>query len=115
MSRHSLVAIVVAGLIAVGPAVAMDLTDSITRQLRAQGYSKVTVSRTFLGRTRIVATGNRASREIIVNQRTGEILRDFSRLGNTPGQLLSPAQDGPAAANNADSGQSGDDSGGDGD
>ena len=42
-----------------------------------QGYSDITTSQTWLGRTRIIAIGEDSRREIIVNPRTGEILRDF--------------------------------------
>ena len=53
------------------------VSDQIVRQLRAQGYSQITVNRTLLGRTRFVAIGGDQRREIIINPRTGEILRDF--------------------------------------
>lgn len=59
------------------PATADSLTDSIARQLRDQGYRNISISRTFLGRTRIVATSPTSRREIILNPRTGEILRDL--------------------------------------
>ncbi|MDE4190289.1 hypothetical protein [Phaeobacter gallaeciensis] len=60
-----------------GVALADSFTDRITDQLRSQGYGEIVVTRTFLGRYRIVATTDRIEREIIVNPGTGEILRDY--------------------------------------
>ena len=57
------------------------VAEAIVRQLRALGYSEFDVSRTFLGRERIVARSKTRSREIVVNPRTGEILRDFQKGG----------------------------------
>lgn len=54
-----------------------DLVDSVVRQLRAQGYSTFVVERTLLGRIRIEAEGRNGEREIVLNRRTGEILRDY--------------------------------------
>lgn len=51
--------------------------DAIVAQLGSQGFTRVRISNTFLGRVRIYATGNGISREIIFNPRTGEILRDY--------------------------------------
>jgi len=62
---------------AITPAWGSDLVTSVTRQLLKQGYSDITTSQTWLGRTRIIAIGEDSRREIIVNPRTGEILRDF--------------------------------------
>jgi len=59
------------------PALAESLPDRVIRQLKAQGFTRFKVSRTWLGRTRIVATSSKQSREIILNPRTGEILRDY--------------------------------------
>ncbi len=53
------------------------LTDGIIRQLRKQGFSQIEVSRTFLGRTKIEAVSGGRRREIILNPKTGEILRDL--------------------------------------
>lgn len=50
--------------------------SSVVAQLRSQGYREINVERTMLGRVRIVAARGGASREIILNPRTGEILRD---------------------------------------
>ncbi len=58
-----------------------EIADEIVRQLRQIGYSEVDVTRTLLGRERIVARSKERSREIVVNPRTGEILRDFQKGG----------------------------------
>lgn len=58
-------------------AFAKSFAESVVDQLRAQGFESITVERTFLGRTRIVARSAEGAREIIVNPRTGEILRDL--------------------------------------
>ncbi len=71
----------VAGLLAAGafaaPAFADDIVESIVRQLKRQGFGAITQERTLLGRVRIAAKRKDGSREIILNPRTGEILRDL--------------------------------------
>ncbi len=59
------------------PAWASPSVDKIIAQLRAQGYTEIEVGRTWLGRIHIEAENETREREIILNQRTGEILRDF--------------------------------------
>ena len=65
----------------------------VASQLKELGYSTVEVSRTFLGRIRVEATGSAGEREIVFNPRTGEILRDFSKSGHG-GLLTLPSGDG---------------------
>jgi hypothetical protein len=77
MNRRILLAALVASLAAAGSAAADGFADTIVRQLRAQGYSQVSVSDTWLGRTRIFAQSGNAEREIVLDPRTGEILRDI--------------------------------------
>lgn len=61
------------------------LTLRIERELRQQGFSQLRVTTTWLGRTRIEATGPSARREIVLNPNTGEILRDYTTtLSGTP-------------------------------
>lgn len=60
-------------------AVAGPLEDQIVAQLQNQGFDRISVSRTLLGRTRFVATNETTSREIVLDPRTGEILRDLLR------------------------------------
>jgi hypothetical protein len=65
------------GLMMASPARADAPLDRVLRDLRRLGYDSITVSNTLLGRTRVFAEGASASREIILNPRTGEILRDL--------------------------------------
>ena len=58
-------------------AMAGTVQESIVAQLRDQGFRSIRVSKTLLGRVRIQATSDKYSREIILNPRTGEILRDY--------------------------------------
>ena len=122
-------AVVLAGA---GAVRADGVTDAITRQLRQLGYSEITVTRTFLGRDRIVAASPTREREIIVNPRTNEILRDYTEsreAGEAAAprrgllDLFSQTQGGPAKASDdggdegidGGDGDSGDGDGGDGD
>lgn len=78
--RHQLrLAAIVLGatLVLPGAALAKDPVDRLIQKLATQGYTKVEVSRTLLGRVRIEAHGRGAEREIIINGRTGEVLRDY--------------------------------------
>lgn len=54
-----------------------DRQDEIIAQLRAQGYSQIVVEKTWLRRLRIRAEGPAGLREIIIDPRNGEILRDL--------------------------------------
>lgn len=63
------------GLAAV--AFAATAADQIVAQLRGQGFAKIEIEQTWLGRTRILAQRGNGSREIILNPNTGEILRDL--------------------------------------
>ncbi len=75
MWRHG-AACLIAAIAAAGPALAT-IEDAIVGQLRAQGYTSVEVSTTMLGRVRIEAESPEFHREIVLNPRTGEILRDY--------------------------------------
>lgn len=77
MDRRAFLASLSAAVVLGGPLRAETATERIDRQLRAQGYRDIRISRTWLGRTRILAIGKGGQREIIVNPRTGEILRDL--------------------------------------
>lgn len=89
MNRRLFSAILLTALAAPVSALAGPLEDRIVAQLRSQGFDSISVSRTLLGRTRFVATNDEVNREIILNPRTGEILRDLIQgarggTGNTP-------------------------------
>ncbi len=69
-------AILVAMTLVAGPAIGQSIEDAIIQQLQSQGFTQITVSRTFLGRIRIDAYSNSLERELIINPNTGEVLRD---------------------------------------
>ena len=82
------------------PGFSQDYEADIMAQLQGQGYQGITLSHTWLGRTRIVAMLNGDLREIVFDPNTGEILRDLSRLAvadagadsdNDGGQVASAA------------------------
>lgn len=85
-------------LLAAAPAAADALLDRVLRELRRDGFETVTVTATLLGRTRILAEGDQGSREIVINPRTGEVLRDLWLLrredGGKPGGGSPDAADG---------------------
>jgi hypothetical protein len=93
-----------------GGALAQGYADDVVRQLGGQGYADISVSTTFLGRVRILAKGEGGHREIILNPRTGEILRDLWIVagGATPKvTIVNPS----AAGGGSDSGSDDDNSG----
>ena len=108
----------------VGTAVAESFEGSVVAQLRGQGYREVNVERTMLGRVRIVAAKNGGTREIILNPRTGEILRDVVQAqdGRVEPQIsegdgsdeASSWEDRPEDGDASGNGSSGDASGDDG-
>ena len=53
-----------------------DYADDVVKWLLEEGYTDVEVTRTLLGRVRILARLGSGQRELIINPRTGEILRD---------------------------------------
>jgi hypothetical protein len=71
--------------VTVAPPLGADPTDDVTRQLRAQGYRIRDVSRTLLGRVRVVAVRGRVEREIVFDRMTGEIRRDLVTETQSPG------------------------------
>jgi hypothetical protein len=79
-----------------GPAFAQSPGDDIARQLGRLGYSDIRVTRTLLGRFRVVAEKGNRRREIIVNPGSGEILRDLvtdARTGATSSPMLDDDSD----------------------
>lgn len=77
MRRRRFIISLVGALMLAGPAFAETVQDRIVAQLGRQGFDRITISTTFLGRVRIVAQSATQRREIIFNPRTGEILRDY--------------------------------------
>lgn len=58
-------------------AAAQSFEDQILAQLTEQGFEDFEVSRTFLGRIRVISTNETLTRELVFNPNTGEILRDY--------------------------------------
>lgn len=58
-------------------AIAQEAADEIVARLRAEGYEVREVEQTLLGRIRIEAVRDGQQREVVVDQATGEILRDY--------------------------------------
>ena len=83
------------------------LQERIVAQLRAQGYTRIEISRTFLGRSRIVAVSENRWREIVINPSTGLILRDY--------MVQRDEDDDDAGGGLFDTGDEGDDGGDEGD
>ena len=54
-----------------------DYVEDLVKLLETQGYVDISVTRTLLGRVRIVAVNSKGRRELICNPRTGEVLRDI--------------------------------------
>ena len=64
--------------------------ERVVVQLRAMGYTDITVSFTMLGRAQILAVSRQHTREIVLNPRTGEILRDYAQGTDTGNQAPAP-------------------------
>lgn len=92
-------------------ALAAGPVDRILDDLSRLGYGQVTVERTLLGRTRIVASNKDTEREIILDPRTGEILRDLwisNDNRSSGGGLVGGGQSGAGSGTGSGSGPSGD-------
>ncbi|MGB5556817.1 MAG: hypothetical protein WBN04_02285 [Paracoccaceae bacterium] len=117
MERRKFLALATAAVLAPAVAWSGPLEDQIVAQLRGQGYDKIAVSRTLLGRTRFVATSASYRREIILNPRTGEILRDFwlqlDEDSDEGPQIFDQDSDDSARGGSSGGGDSGDDGGDD--
>jgi len=75
-------ALLIAGLCLWASHASADVTTAWVRQLQTDGYDEISIGRTWLGRTRIVAEKDDLYREIILNTATGEVLRDYSRAAD---------------------------------
>ncbi|WP_298434422.1 hypothetical protein [uncultured Jannaschia sp.] len=67
------------GALSFGVAAQAQTASGMIGRLQAEGFDRIEVSRTLLGRVRIEARGNGQRREIVFNPRTGEVLRDYAR------------------------------------
>lgn len=89
-----------------------DKEDDIIERLVEAGFGQIEVSRTLLGRVRIVATKGNIRRELVINPRTGEILRDVTLVAED--DKSSGSSDGVGRSSNDGSGSDDDVSGNDG-
>jgi hypothetical protein len=76
MIRRLLLASAAVLVLAMPVEASANFVDDVVNALSAQGYSDIDVTQTLLGRARIVATNEEGTRELVVNPRTGEVLRD---------------------------------------
>lgn len=76
---------------------AQSVQDQIITQLQQQGFTDIQVSRTWLGRIRIVSLHDDLQRELVFNPQTGEILRDFWQTldgdGRATARIVNPDDD----------------------
>ncbi|OOY08721.1 hypothetical protein [Thioclava sp. F36-7] len=87
LRRDLAIAVLIGALsvpVAPGLARAETASEAVTRQLKSYGYQNIDVHRTLLGRVRITGTRKGVEREIVLDPRSGEILRDLSRSSRTP-------------------------------
>jgi hypothetical protein len=75
-----------------GPSQAATLAESVVAELVAKGYSDVGATRTWLGRVVITGALDGRTREITLNPKTGEILRDYFRSPAIPAESSSGSQ-----------------------
>jgi hypothetical protein len=115
MERRAFLMILGGGVSAATVGAAATFEDAVVAQLRAQGYGQITSAHTLLGRVRIVAILGDTQREIILNPRTGEILRDViaGLDGTVVPQIARASQD--KSKSSSGSGSSGSDNSGSGD
>ena len=73
--RQTALALILAAVPTLAPA--QSAQDAIVAQLTEQGFRNISVSRTLLGRVRILAVSSDLRREIVFNPATGEIIRDY--------------------------------------
>ena len=83
MQRRVFITGVAVAWLQAGMALAAGYQDDVVAQLRNQGFSRIEVTTTWLGRSRITAQKGKVSREIVLNPRTGEILRDLVQSGDS--------------------------------
>lgn len=126
MQRRHFLSLFSASLaLSAGRVAASPYGDEVVSQLTRQGFTGISKETTWLGRERILAQRKDGQREIILNPRTGEILRDTWTTSNGAktgrpivddvGETGSGADDGSESGSGSSggTGSSGDDSGGD--
>ena len=115
MQRRQVIRLLAGAALALGPAgtaLAQGMVDSVVRQLRQQGYRDFVIEKTWLGRTRIIGMRGRRRREIVLDTRTGEILRDVMSGGDSV--TIRDDRSDSSGSSSSGSGSSGSGSGGSG-
>ena len=106
MNRRYFLVVFLIGALAAATVSAATYEDSIVAQLKSQGYNSITVERTLLGRIKIIGKIDTGRREIILNPRTGEIMRDIwlTKSGKSDGPKLQsqPNSGGPVNGDDGD-------------
>lgn len=93
-----------------GPLRAQDFASAMQARLEREGFAIESIGRTLLGRVRILARSAAGQREIILNPRTGEVLRDLWLTGGNQGSSpVQPKQDGSGDDDNDDNDDDDDD------
>lgn len=95
-----------------GRAGAAGYADDVAAQLTKQGFRKISTTTTWLGRVRITAERKDGRREIVLNPRTGEILRDQWTLLRDPAAAKPIIDDVGEGSDDDGSDDSGSDDGG---
>ncbi len=77
MQRRFILALCVSMAVGATPLLAQSAQEKFVDELHLQGFNSLSISRTWLGRTRITGSNGTFNRELIFNTRSGEILRDY--------------------------------------
>ncbi|WP_444462697.1 hypothetical protein [Rhodobacter capsulatus] len=86
------------GALWAAPVARAETPEEIVAQMQAEGFRSIEVSTTWLRRIRIVGEGQSGAREVVIDPRNGEVLRDFTApatAGGRPGAAPPPPR--PAA------------------
>ena len=87
------------GALWAAPVARAETPEEIVAQMQAEGLRSIEVSTTWLRRIRIVGEGQSGAREVVIDPRNGEVLRDFTApatAGGRPGAAPPPPR--PAGA-----------------
>jgi hypothetical protein len=116
MKRRHFLFLAASGLASPVAARSASYADDVVAQLTRQGFAVLTTESTWLGRVRITAQRNGGLREIVLNPRTGEILRDIwtpAGGGKGQGPIVDDVRGSGSNSGSGSDGGSGGDDGGD--
>ena len=105
MNRRQMLIVFGFAVCAATCAPAATFQESVVSQLESQGYQAITIEQTLLGRVKIVGQIADGRREIILNPRTGEILRDLW-MQDAGGDVLPKIRDNVGHVEDATNGKS---------